>query len=104
MANTRLETLKSMLEQNPNDAFARYGLAMEYKNSADYEAAMREFHALIEVHPDYPAGYFHGGQTLERMGRTEDARAMYSAGVDAAARKGDGHAQSEMQAALDLLD
>jgi tetratricopeptide (TPR) repeat protein len=104
MANTRLETLKSMLELNPNDAFARYGLAMEYKNSADYEAAMREFHALIEVHPDYPAGYFHGGQTLERMGRTDDARAMYSAGVDAAARKGDGHAQSEMQAALDLLD
>ncbi len=49
MANTRLETLKSMLEQNPNDAFARYGLAMEYKNAADYEAAMREFHALIEV-------------------------------------------------------
>jgi tetratricopeptide (TPR) repeat protein len=104
MANTRLETLKSMLEQNPDDAFARYGLAMEYKNAADYEAAMREFHALIEVHPDYPAGYFHGGQTLERMGRTDDARAMYSAGVDAAARKGDGHAQSEMQAALDLLD
>jgi tetratricopeptide (TPR) repeat protein len=104
MANTRLETLKSMLEQNPDDAFARYGLAMEYKNAADYEAAMREFHALIEVHPDYPAGYFHGGQTLERMGRADDARAMYSAGVDAAARKGDGHAQSEMQAALDLLD
>ena len=104
MANTRLETLKSMLEQNPNDAFARYGLAMEYKNAADYEAAMREFHALIEVHPDYPAGYFHGGQTLERMGRTDDARAMYRDGVDAAERKGDGHAKSEMQAALDLLD
>jgi tetratricopeptide (TPR) repeat protein len=104
MTNTRLETLKSMLEQNPTDAFARYGLAMEYKNAADYEAAMREFHALIAAHPDYPAGYFHGGQTLERMGRTEDARGMYREGVEAAARKGDGHAQSEMQAALDLLD
>jgi tetratricopeptide (TPR) repeat protein len=104
MASTRLETLKSMLEQNPRDAFARYGLAMEYKNAADYDAAMREFHTLIEAHPDYPAGYFHGGQTLERMGRTDDARAMYRAGVDAAAQKGDGHAQSEMQAALDMLD
>jgi tetratricopeptide (TPR) repeat protein len=104
MASTRLETLKSMLEQNPNDAFARYGLAMEYKNASDYEAAMREFHALIAAHPDYPAGYFHGGQTLERMGRTDDARAMYRDGVDAATRKGDAHAKSEMQAALDLLD
>ena len=47
---------------------------------------MREFHALIEAHPDYPAGYFHGGQTLERMGRTDDARAMYRDGVEAADR------------------
>jgi tetratricopeptide (TPR) repeat protein len=93
-----------MLEQNPNDAFARYGLAMEYKNSANYDDAMREFHSLITAHPDYPAGYFHGGQTLERMGRTDDARIMYRDGVDAAARKGDAHAKSEMQAALDMLD
>jgi len=77
---------------------------MEYKNSAQYEDAMREFHSLIAAHPDYPPGYFHGGQTLERMGRTHDAREMYREGVDAAARKGDGHAKSEMQAALDLLD
>ena len=58
MANTRLDILKSMVEQNPNDAFARYGLAMEYKNASDWEGAMREFHALIEAHPDYPRGVF----------------------------------------------
>ncbi len=104
MASTRLEILKNMLALNPTDAFARYGLAMEYKNAGDYEAAVREFHALIAAHPDYPPGYFHGGQTLERMGRLEEARAMYREGVDAAGRKGDGHARSEMQAALDLLD
>lgn len=99
----RLDVLKGMVAQNPADAFARYGLAMEYKTGGDWEGAMREFRALIEVNPDYHAAYFHGGQTLERMGREEDAREMYREGVEAAARSGDGHARAEMQGALDLL-
>ena len=40
MASTRLDILKSMVEQNPGDSFARYGLAMEYRNTGDLEAAM----------------------------------------------------------------
>ena len=103
MANTRLETLKSMLEQNPNDAFARYGLAMEYKNAADYDAAMREFHTLIEAHPDYPAGYFHGGQTLEKLGRNADAKELYRKGIEVTTAAGDGHTRSELEGALALL-
>ena len=47
--------------------------------------------------------YFHGGQTLERMGREDEAREMYRQGVEAATRVGDGHARAEMQGALDLL-
>jgi tetratricopeptide (TPR) repeat protein len=103
MASNRLDTLKAMVAQSPGDSFARYGLAMEYKNSGDWESAMREFQALIDANPDYHAAYFHGGQTLERMGREDDARAMYQEGVEAATRAGDGHARAEMQGALDLL-
>ena len=99
----RVEVLKSMLERNPGDSFARYGLAMEYKGAADWESAMREFRALIAENPDYHAAYFHGGQTLERMGHEEEARAMYREGVEAAARAGNAHAKAEMQGALDLL-
>ena len=99
----RLEALKAMVAQNPNDAFLRYGLAMEYRNAGDLESAVGEFRTLMEAHPDYPPGFFHGGQTLEKLGREDEARAAYTAGVDAATRKGDGHARAEMQAALDLL-
>jgi tetratricopeptide (TPR) repeat protein len=103
MSTSRLEILKSMVAQNPADSFVRYGLAMEYKNSGDLEAAMSEFRALIEANPDYPAAYFHGGQTLEKLGRLEEARAMYTGGIDAATRKGDRHTRDELQGALDLL-
>ena len=103
MATSRLDILKSMVAQNPADSFTRYGLAMEYKNSGDWEGAMREFHALIAASPDYHAAYFHGGQTLERLGREDEARELYGRGVEAATRAGDDHARAEMQGALDLL-
>ena len=74
MAINRLETLRNMVEQNAGDTFARYGLAMEYRNAGDLECALREFNALLEINPDYPAAYYHGGQTLEKLGRTEEAR------------------------------
>ncbi len=103
MASTRLDILKSMVAQNPNDSFSRYGLAMEYRNGGDLEGAMREFRELIAVNPDYAYAYFHGGQTLERLGRLDEAGEMYRAGIESAMRTGDQHAKGELQGALDLL-
>jgi Tfp pilus assembly protein PilF len=103
MSNTRLETLKTLSGQNPQDNFLRYGLAMEYRNSGDLASALREFESLMETAPDYCATYFHAGQTLERLGRPDEARAVYQKGIEATTQKGDLHARSELQGALDLL-
>jgi len=103
MARTRLEILKNMVAQKPGDSFLRYGLAMEYRNAGDLESAVREFDGLIAVDPDYGAAYFHAGQTLERLGRLEEARQMYLSGIEVTARQGNQHARSELQGALDLL-
>lgn len=103
MASNRLDTLKSMVEQDPAGAFARYGLAMELVNLGRIDEAMDEFHSLLGSNPDYAAGYFHAGRTLERMGKTEAARAMYEKGLEVTQRTGDAHTHSELQAALDLL-
>ena len=104
MSTTRLEKLTEMVAQNPADSFLRYGLAMEYRNTGNLELAIAEFRALIAADPTYSAAYFHGGQTLERLGRIDEAREMYQKGVEVTAKKGESHAQSEMQAALELLE
>jgi tetratricopeptide (TPR) repeat protein len=103
MASNRLETLKSMVAQDPASAFARYGLAMEYVNLGRFDEAVEEFHSLIGSNPEYAAGYYHAGRTLERIGKTEEARAMYEKGNEVTTRTGDAHTRSELQAALDLL-
>ena len=103
MSSPRLQILKSMVEQNPTDSFARYGLAMEYRNTGDLQSAMAEFRSLMSINPDYSPAYFHGGQTLERMGLLDEAREVYTKGVEVTIRTGNEHARSEMQGALDLL-
>jgi tetratricopeptide (TPR) repeat protein len=103
MAMNRLEVLKNMVQQNPNDSFSRYGLAMEYANSGSLEKAVDEYDALLAFNPDYAAAYYHGGQTLEKLGRIDDARRMYQRGLEATRRTGDAHTNSEIQAALDIL-
>ena len=95
--------LKQFLEQNPNDAFARYGLAMEYSRAGDVEAALAEFKRLLEVHPDYTAGYQMAGQMLASAGRSEEARQMLESGLASAQRAGNKHAQEEMQGLLQEL-
>jgi tetratricopeptide (TPR) repeat protein len=100
--SNRLEILQSMAADRTN-AFANYGLAMEYVNTGALESAIGQFAVLLEHHPNYGAGYFHSGQTLEKLGRLDEARAMYSRGIAVTAASGDHHTRSELQASLDAL-
>lgn len=92
-----------MVEQDPANTFSRYGLAMEYVNRGELNAAAEQFRALLQRNPDYPAAYFHGGQTLEKLGRVEDAKTLYSEGIQVTTRTGDLHTRSELEAALEAL-
>jgi predicted Zn-dependent protease len=93
----RIALLIEVLSQNPSDAFARYGLAMEYSNSGEIERALEEFGRLLSSHPDYTAGYFMAAQTLAKAERTNEARKMLADGIVSAKKTGNGHAQAEME-------
>jgi predicted Zn-dependent protease len=99
----RIAMLSQMLAQDPNNSFARYGLAMEYSNSGQLEQAMEEFRALLSANPDYTAGYFMAAQTLMKSERIDEARKMLQDGIATAERRGDAHAQSEMQSMLEEI-
>jgi predicted Zn-dependent protease len=96
----RAAVLNEILSQNPNDAFARYGLAIEYSKAGEVERALEEFGKLLATHPDYTAGYFMAAQTLAAASRTEEAKKMLADGIACAKRTSNAHAQSEMEAML----
>ena len=95
--------LAQFLEQNPNDAFARYGLAMEYSKAGNTEQALTEFGKLLQLHPDYTNGYFMAAQTLAKAERNDEAKAVLQKGIESAKRTGNQKALSEMTAMIDEL-
>jgi predicted Zn-dependent protease len=100
----KLAGLKEILTMDPNNAFARYGLAMEYVNRGEIAAALQEFDTLAAAHPDYTAGYFMAAQALAKEERVPEAIERLHAGIASARRTGNNHALSEMQGMLDELD
>src|SRR5213592_4523746 len=99
----RLTMLQQIVDQNPNDAFARYGLAMELANRGELEQALTEFKKLLELHPDYSAGYFMAAQSLAKAARNDEAKDYLTRGIAAAERTRNAHARAEMQQMLEEL-
>lgn len=100
----RLEEIKQIVEQMPNDPFPRYGLAMEYKTSGNLQAADETFRDLAQRHPAYVPQYLMHGQVLVALQRPDEARAALQAGIAAAQRAGNAHALGELRSALDAID
>ncbi len=100
----KLASLKEILEQDPKNAFARYGLAMEHAARGETASALAEFDRLLQDHPEYTAGYFMSAQTLAKARRVADAKQRLGEGIASARRTGNQHAASEMQAMLDDLE
>jgi len=95
--------LEELLTQNPNDAFTRYGIALECLRDGDIAGAEAHFKTLLQANPDYVPGYQMYAQTLAQHDRTEEAKALLNKGIAAASRQGNQHARSEMEGLLAQL-
>jgi predicted Zn-dependent protease len=96
--------LREILALDPKNSFARYGIAMEFANQGETDAAISEFDTLLAVDPDYTAGYFMSAQTLAGAGKKPEAIERLRAGIACAARSGNSHALNEMQAMLGEIE
>jgi hypothetical protein len=101
-----MEQIEAMLAEDPNDAFLRYGLAMEHASSGDDATCvevLRDLIARTVATVPYVPAYLQAGQALVRLDRITEACDVLRQGVDVARRVGDTHAQGEMQGLLDSV-
>lgn len=97
--------LEQSLAEDPSDPFLRYGLALQCLSDGDLEAGRRGLLDLIADRPDDQiAAYQQLGQSYYESGDVEEAREILARGVSKARAAGDGHAASEMEGLLLLLD
>ena len=98
MQSDRLEKLLAFLENEPNDEFLLYALATEYLRLNDAAKALEYYEKLVNEHPNYVGTYYHLGKLYEALNRKPDAVLIYEKGMEAAQRKRDNHAFSELKA------
>ena len=99
----KIAALNEILQLDPTNSFARYGLGMEHLSQQRPDAALAEFAKVIEHNPDYVPAYQMSAQTLLKLGRTEEAKARLEAGLAACKRTGNAHAASEMEAMVEEI-
>jgi lipopolysaccharide biosynthesis regulator YciM len=99
----KLAALNEILQLDPANAFARYGLAMEHVARGHHEAALTEFATCIADNPDYVPAYQMSAQTFVTLGRTEEALSRLHEGIAAANRTRNQHALAEMEAMREEL-
>jgi len=99
----RIEILKGFLKDNPDDSFSRYALALEYIKLGQNDEALREFETVRKSAPDYVPTYYQLGQLYQKLGLKHEAEKTFRTGITVAAKAGDEHTRSELEAALEAL-
>lgn len=98
--NKRLEMLEKMTSSGQAEAFAWYGLAMEYRKLGRVDDALATFQTLRTKDPEYTAMYLMAGQMLIESNRARDAREWLEQGIAVAQKRGDFKALGELEDAL----
>lgn len=99
---SRIEQLKAFLEEDPNDPFNYYGLALEYTKS-NTDSALTYFNLLKEKFPDYVSTYYHLGKLYQDLEQFIEAEATFELGIKKATQFGKPKDVSELKNALQQL-
>lgn len=103
MMPDRIEQLKSLLLDSPDEPFILFALAQEYVKRGECDEAMTYFEKIIAAFPDYTGAYYHLGKLQEQLDKIQEAAATYQKGMEITRANGEHHAFSELQSALSLL-
>ncbi len=94
--SSRRERIEAMLQEDPQDTFLRYSLAMEYCTEGNVDEGIRRLVELSQANPPYIPACFMAAQRYVDRDQLGEARAMLRYGIDAARDQGDRHAAAEM--------
>jgi predicted Zn-dependent protease len=99
----RLAKLEELTRSGKADSFAWYALALEYANLRRIDEALEAFTRLRRADPGYVPMYLMCGTMLTTAGRHQQGREWLESGIVEARVKGDHHALSELEDALNLI-
>lgn len=104
-SNSRLNQIKEMLEQEPNDLFLNYALAIELSgNENSLVDAEIQFKKTLELNISYVPAYYQLGKLYELIQKNELALRYYQLGLAYAREQKNNKAINEIEEAIFMLE
>jgi tetratricopeptide (TPR) repeat protein len=100
---SRIEQLQEFLNEDSNDSFLRYALALEYVRVEKNDTARDCFLKLIKEDENYIASYYQLGKLYESLNGLEKARKIYKKGIKIAQKSENKKTLLELQEAYNML-
>lgn len=100
----RYHQIQKMLEEQPDDDFLHYALALECINMNEISKGIGILEKLREKSPDYLGLYYKLGNTYSLTGDQEKAIETFKAGIRLAKDQQEFKTRNELKAALSLLE
>lgn len=105
MPNQRMQKLLEMYEQEPDDLFLGYAIAMEYLGIKEMDKAEEQFRKILLLDETHIPSYYQLGQLLASKGTDfeDEAAVFYERGMALAKAKKDNKTANEFRSALDEM-
>lgn len=100
---SKLETFRAMVAKHPDNVLARFGLANEALKAGEWEEARAQLEVYLSKYDDEGNGWGRLAEALEKLGRTDEARAALEKGIAASRRFGHGGMAAELEERLEQL-
>lgn len=96
----KMKTLARNIKANPDDSFSKFALALEFLKQDNLQRAKVLFEDVYKNEPGYLGVYYHLGKLYEQIGRMEDAKQIYSEGIEVAEQQKEHRTKKELEEAL----
>jgi E3 SUMO-protein ligase RanBP2 len=101
--SSRIDSLRKLAEERPDDPRPRFGLALELERAGRWEEMVAELRAYLARTDDEGNAYGRLGHALRELGRGDEAREAYRQGIEAANRHSHPTMAMEFEEVLDEM-
>jgi tetratricopeptide (TPR) repeat protein len=103
MPNPRIEALKKLLEFDPNDEVAYFGLGKALMDESQYSEAAGYLEKCVTVKPSYSAAYLALVESLVKVGHMDRAKEFLEQGHAVSLKNGDMQVTKKLEAIRQTL-
>lgn len=102
-AKARLGMFEQVLEIDPEDLIANFGMGKALLESGKAAEALKYLKKCIDVKKDYTVAYLQLGLALMKLNNSAEAKDIFRSGIECAIRNGDLMPKNEMERHLEEL-